>query len=461
MKMLGRDYDWDRFPEVVLVKQTFPVNPETLTKFYSEGSHTLGAVDEEIFSQKHRYRCRFLAIKDVQGLNVGDMVVMTDVTGQVTNLYYTMEVIAIFSVFLGGVLFFLFRFFLGRVENQLITAQQKIVDLEKDRTRMESEAKFYSVAQSMNDAVISSDSSGKINFWNPAAVIIFGYQKEKVLGQSLTMIIPERYREAHLKGMERFQSGGDCRLIGKTTELFGLKKDGTEFPLELSLAQWTAGKEGFFTGLVRDITERKRAEEVKKKSFEQLRKALGATVQAIAAVVEMRDPYTAGHQRRVADLARSIASEMGLSKDQIDGIRTASLIHDIGKISVPAEILSKPTKLTNLAFDLIKTHAQSGYEILKDIEFPWPIARIVHEHHERMNGSGYPNALTGDEIFLESRILAVADVVEAIASHRPYRPALGIEKALEEISQNRDILYDPEVVDACLRLFKEKGFKWK
>ncbi len=178
-------------------------------------------------------------------------------------------------------------------------------------------------------------------------------------------------------------------------------------------------------------------------------------------VVEMRDPYTAGHQRRVADLARSIASEMGLSKDQIDGIRTAGLIHDIGKISVPAEILSRPEKLTNLAFELIKTHAQSGYDILKDIEFPWPIARIVHEHHERMDGSGYPNGLTGDEIFLESRILAVADVVEAIASHRPYRPALGIEKALEEISQNRDILYDPEVVDACLRLFEEKGFKWK
>ena len=326
---------------------------------------------------------------------------------------------------------------------------------------MESEAKFYSVAQSMNDAMISSDSSGKINFWNPAAVIIFGYQEEEVLGQSLTMIMPERYREAHLKGMERLQSGGESRLIGKTTELFGLKKDGTEFPLELSLAQWEAGNEIFYTGLFRDITERKQAEEVKKKSFEQLRKALGATVQAIAAVVEMRDPYTAGHQRRVADLARSIASEMGLSKDQIDGIHIAGLIHDIGKISVPAEILSSPTKLTNLAFDLIKTHAQSGYDILKDIEFPWPIARIVHEHHERMDGSGYPNALTGDEILLESRILAVADVVEAIASHRPYRPALGIEKALEEISQNRDILYDPEVVDACLRLFKEKGFKWK
>ncbi|MFH0789947.1 MAG: HD-GYP domain-containing protein, partial [Pseudomonadota bacterium] len=194
---------------------------------------------------------------------------------------------------------------------------------------------------------------------------------------------------------------------------------------------------------------------------EQLRKGLGATVQAIATVVEMRDPYTAGHQRRVADLARSIAHEMELSNDQIDSVRIAGLIHDIGKISVPAEILSKPTKLTDLEFGLIKTHTQSGYDILKDIEFPWPIARIVHEHHERMDGSGYPNGLPGDELLLESRILMVADVVEAIASHRPYRPAHGIEKALEEIEKNKGVLYDPAAVEVCLRLFKEKGFKFE
>ncbi len=223
------------------------------------------------------------------------------------------------------------------------------------------------------------------------------------------------------------------------------------------------GADGKYYGRVwyfRDITERKEAEEDKQKSFEKLRKALGATVKAIATVVEMKDPYTAGHQTRVADLARSIGTEMGLSKDQIDSIRIASLIHDIGKISVPAEILSKPTKLTDIEFSLIKTHAQSGYDILKDIEFPWPIARIVYDHHERMDGSGYPNGLTRDEILLESRILMVADVVEAMATHRPYRPALGIDAALEEISQNKGILYDPEVVEVCLRLFREKGYKF-
>src|SRR5690606_21541678 len=152
----------------------------------------------------------------------------------------------------------------------------------------------------------------------------------------------------------------------------------------------------------------------------------GATIQAMAVTVETRDPYTAGHQRRVADLARSIAAEMGLSRDQIDGIRMAATIHDLGKISVPVELLTKPTRLTKIEFDLIKTHSQAGYDILKDIDFPWPIARMVLEHHERVDGSGYPNGRTRDQILIESRILSVADVIEAMASHRPYRPGRGI-----------------------------------
>ena len=176
--------------------------------------------------------------------------------------------------------------------------------------------------------------------------------------------------------------------------------------------------------------------------------------------VETRDPYTAGHQRRVADLSRAIARAIGsLTTEQIDGLRMASTIHDIGKISVPAEILSKPKKLTDIEFSLIKVHPQSGYDILKDIDFSWPIARMVLEHHERMDGSGYPNGLTGSDLLLESRILAVADVVESMASHRPYRPALGINAALDEIAKNKGVLYDPEVVDVCLKLFNEKGYK--
>ena len=207
-------------------------------------------------------------------------------------------------------------------------------------------------------------------------------------------------------------------------------------------------------GIGRDITERKLAEE-------RTKRALGATVQAIAVIAETRDPYTAGHQRRVADLAGAIATEMNLPPDTIEGLRVAATIHDLGKISVPAEILSKPTKLTDIEFGLIKVHSLAGYNILKDIDFPWPVARIVLEHHERMHGSGYPNGLTGDNSLMESRILSVADVVEAMASHRPYRPALGIDTALEEIEKNKGILYDAGVVEACVRLFREKGFQFE
>jgi putative nucleotidyltransferase with HDIG domain len=179
----------------------------------------------------------------------------------------------------------------------------------------------------------------------------------------------------------------------------------------------------------------------------------------MVSAVEMRDPYTSGHQIRSADIARAIATEMGLSKEQINGIRLAGSIHDIGKLSVPAEILAKPTKLTDLEFSLIKEHSQVGYEMLKNVESPWPLAQIVYQHHERMNGSGYPRNLKGDEILIDARIMAVADVVESMASHRPYRPALGIDAALEEIEKNKGILYDPAVADACLRLFREKNYK--
>jgi response regulator RpfG family c-di-GMP phosphodiesterase len=194
-------------------------------------------------------------------------------------------------------------------------------------------------------------------------------------------------------------------------------------------------------------------------SLVKLRKTLGGTVHAISMAVETRDPYTAGHQRRVADLARTIATEMGFSTDRTDFIRIAASIHDIGKIAVPAEILTKPTKLTDIEFNLIKIHSEAGYEILKDIEFSWPVADVVLQHHEWMNGSGYPNGLKKEELLPESRIITVADVVESMASYRPYRVALGINAALDEIAKNKGILYDPEVVDACLRLFNEKGYK--
>jgi HD-GYP domain-containing protein (c-di-GMP phosphodiesterase class II) len=208
-----------------------------------------------------------------------------------------------------------------------------------------------------------------------------------------------------------------------------------------------------------DITESKRSEKQLKETLESLRKAVGTTIQVMVSAVETRDPYTSGHQIRSADLSRAIATEMGLPQEKIDGIRMAGSIHDIGKLSIPAEILSKPTKLSDIEFSLIKEHARQGYEILKNVESPWPLAETVYQHHERMDGSGYPRNLKGDEILMEARILAVSDVVESMATHRPYRPALGLNAALAEIENNKGTLYDAEAADACLRLFREKGFQ--
>jgi putative nucleotidyltransferase with HDIG domain len=176
--------------------------------------------------------------------------------------------------------------------------------------------------------------------------------------------------------------------------------------------------------------------------------------------MEMRDPYTAGHQQRVTQLACAIAGEMGLPEDQIRGLKVAGALHDIGKITTPAEILSKPSRLREHEMGLIRDHAQASHDILKNVKFPWPVATIILQHHERLDGSGYPGGLKDKEIILGAKILAVADVVEAMVSHRPYRPALGIDRALEEISRNKGVLYDSEIVDVCIKLFVEKRFEF-
>jgi HD-GYP domain-containing protein (c-di-GMP phosphodiesterase class II) len=208
-----------------------------------------------------------------------------------------------------------------------------------------------------------------------------------------------------------------------------------------------------------DITLRRQAEKKLNETLENLRQSIKTTIQVLGTASEARDPYTAGHQRRVADLSRAIATEMKLPHDKIEAIRIAGAIHDIGKISVPSEILCKPSILSELEFSLIKNHVQYSYEIIKDVESPWPLADIVHQHHERMDGSGYPLGLKNKDILIEARILAVADVVEAMMSYRPYRPALGFEIALAEIENNAGALYDSDVVDACLRLFRNKNYQ--
>lgn len=228
---------------------------------------------------------------------------------------------------------------------------------------------------------------------------------------------------------------------------------------EVKLLGQLANDIAYGIGALEMRARREQAEAELKESFGKLKKALNGTVHALSEILMRRDPYTAGHQMRVAKLACAIALEMGLSEDRIEGIRISGLLHDIGKISVPSDILSRPGQMTNLETDIIETHVQVGYEILRAIEFPWPVLDAVLQHQERLDGSGYPTGLSGDKIILEARILAVADVVEAMSSHRPYRPTLGMDVALAEISDNRGVRYDPDVVDACLRLINDKGYK--
>lgn len=323
----------------------------------------------------------------------------------------------------------------------------------------ESERKYKLIFNNTLNALFVLDAETmKIVLANQAALEMYGYNSMREVGKvsPLDFIPPEdrdRVRRVIVEGMfeNDLQESHDWRTI---------TKDGKE--IWISARGKKTKYRGRLAGLIsiRDITDRKQAEKELKQSFEKLQRILKETAHALAAAIEARDPYTAGHQRRVTKLAIAIAKKMGLSEKQINAIHMTALIHDIGKINAPSEILSKPTRLTKIEFEIIKTHPRVGYNILKEIEFPWPVAEIILQHHERMDGSGYPQGLSDDDIILEARILGVADVIEAMASHRPYRPAQGIDKALEEISQNRGVLYDPKVVDACLKLFTEKGFKF-
>jgi len=316
----------------------------------------------------------------------------------------------------------------------------------------ESEERFRSYVENAPYGVFVTDASGWYLDVNPAAEAITGYSREELLRMSIPDLIPE---DARGHGMEHFS-----RLLEEGTsrgEVPFLRKDGEKRFWSVSAV---ALGEGRFLGFADDVTERKKAGNYLKTTLERLRRVTGSVIQVIVMAVESRDPYTAGHQRRVGDLARSIAFEMGIAPEDADGIRIAGIIHDLGKISVPAEILSKPRQLNDTEFALVKEHPRKGYEILKGVDFDWPIAEMIHQHHERIDGSGYPQGLKGDDIIQGARILAVADVVEAMASHRPYRPTMGIDAALEEISSKRGVFYDPDVVDACLRLFTEKNYRF-
>ena len=321
------------------------------------------------------------------------------------------------------------------------------------------EDKYLAMLESVDDYMTLVDRNLQVLWANQKAKNIFG---KDIVGKSCCETLYARKGlcgdESSCMTRHAFRNG----TIVKRRSMKMKDKNGTGMYFEgtARVVSWdNDGTPSVVVKIYKDITGRKRAEEELRNNMKQMRKNLDGTIQAIARTVETRDAYTAGHQRRTTDIAGAVAFEMGLSKQVIDGIRMAGLIHDLGKISVPAEILSKPGQISESEFSLIKQHPQAGYEILKGIDFKWPVADIVLQHHERLNGSGYPYGLKGEEILLEARILGVADVIEAMASHRPYRPALGIDDAFEEITMKRGTLYDPDVVDASIDLFTKRGYQ--
>jgi len=329
---------------------------------------------------------------------------------------------------------------------------------EAEQALKESEERFRDMVETTSDLVWEVDENGRYSYVSPRIEQMLGYRPEEMVGKTPFDLMP--FKEAN-RVAKTFAQAVTSKQAIKFLENTNMHKNGNSVVLETNGVPFfdDKGEVRGYRGIDRDITERKKAQEQLQQSYQKLEKTLDGVILAITSMVETRDRYTAGHQRRVTRLACAIAEEMGLSEDQIQLIRMAGLLHDLGKLFIPTEILCKPGQLTEIENAIIKTHPQAGYDILKNIEFPWPIAQIVAQHHERLDGSGYPLGLSGDQIQMEARILAVSDVVEAMSSHRPYRPALGLDKALREIVQHKSTLYDADVADACVRLFVDRKFR--
>ncbi len=337
---------------------------------------------------------------------------------------------------------------------------------EKTQELLESEKKYKSLYE-LNEEVLENspagiirlDSSLRVIYLNPEIIKLLELKSESLesLNGEILKNIPKINDPKLLEMMQDLKNGLEVSIELKITSQVHQAK-------HLEVKGVPIFDYGDFSGAVllfNDITENIEAEAKLKRSFEMLQKATGDIIQAMSSTSEMRDPYTAGHQKRVKELAVAIGKKMKIDQEQLEGLKFAGIIHDIGKISVPSDILSKPGKINQMEYEVIKNHCQVGFELLSTIEFPWPISTIVHQHHERMDGSGYPLGLKGEEMLLEAKILAVADVVEAMTSHRPYRAALGTQKALEEIQAHKNDHFDPHVVDACIKLFKEDQFKFQ
>ena len=320
----------------------------------------------------------------------------------------------------------------------------------------ESEAKYRGlVEQSIAGTYIIQD--GKFAYVNPRFAGIFGYgSADELIGRDALSLVAEKERGTVAENMRRRIEG---EIASINYDFTGLRKDGSMVDVGVHGARANHRGRPALIGMMQDISEKKRAEAQIQRYVAQIENAFMSTVQVVTTLGEMRDPYTAGHQRRVAGIAVAIGAELGFDARRQEGLRVAGYLHDVGKIRIPSEILSKPGKLSPAEFQLVQGHAQASYDVLKDVEFPWPVAEVALQHHERTDGSGYPQGLQGEAILFEARIVAVADVIEAMSSHRPYRAGLGIEAALSEIERGCGSLYDANIADACLRLFRERRFQ--
>lgn len=313
--------------------------------------------------------------------------------------------------------------------------------------------KYQLLAEEISDAIFFIDGEGNILEANNAAIKNYGYSREEFLTMRIFELRCPDNKEISLKEMEKANNEG---IVFETIHF---RKDGSAIDVEVNSHSSSLEGKQVMLSIVRDITARRLAQNAMAASLEKYRKLLDGIVTALSAVVEVRDPYTSGHQNRVSKLATAIALELGFDEDIVETVRITGLLHDIGKMYVPTELLVKPTKLSSLEYEIIKIHSEAGYNILKSVDFTGPIAEIVYQHHERMNGSGYPRKLKAGELLMEARIISVADVVEAMMSHRPYRPARSFNEAFTEIEHGAGTLYDRDCVTACLNLFRDKGYQ--
>lgn len=442
MMILGRYFDRleiDHLQKLTgfPVKMMFPAGQDT--GFWRDKTHKRQIVVQEL---SNRRIAGFFKCDDIYGkpaFIIETISLRLFVQQGRTAMYYFLFWLFVIALFFGVAVYFLL--------DHLILSK---------KGQQETEERFRTFANGAFEGIILINITTKrIMESNPSFRKMLGYTAETLKHLSFGDLVA---RDIDLDGY--FQKTIDEKhcMINEATLI---RSDRTPLDVEISLTSIAGNGAGVIFGIVLDISERKKAEDLLRKNYLKLQSTLDNTVTAIATLAEKRDPYTAGHQKRVAELAVAIGRDMGFSDEQLEGLQVAGLLHDIGKIYVPAEILSKPGRLSPLEFNIVQTHSQVAYDILKDIPFERPIAQIVLNHHERMNGTGYPNGISGDAIPMESRILAVADVVEAIAFHRPYRPALGIAAAVEEITKFKGVQYDPDVVDACCKIVLETNFHFE